>query len=87
MKTIRSILEVKRWFEYKKFWVKTGIPMEVANNGKPIDELVIRHKDLFFIIDIDCESGLPTGHFCWCQDSPITHTSIRDFYTAVKDNK
>lgn len=77
---------MKDWFERKMFWLKTGTRMELANGGKPIDELVIRYKDIFFNIDIDYESGLPTGEFSWTQGTPITHTPIRDFYTAVKDN-
>ena len=77
--------KLKEYIERKMFWVKTGVKMELANGGKPIDELVIRYKDFFFNIDIDCETGEPTGGFGWTQGTPITHTPIRDFYTAVKE--
>jgi hypothetical protein len=87
MSSIRSILkEVKNWSERKMFWVKTGTRMELENDGKPVDELVIRYKDFFFNIMIDCETGEPTGSFGWTQGTPITHTPVRDFYIATRES-
>lgn len=58
-------------------------PIYQLNDGKPIDQVVIRHKDLFFIIDIDTASGEPTGGFGWSQGEAMTHVPVREQYTAV----
>lgn len=57
-------------------------PIYEANDGKPIEEVVIRYKDFFFVIDFDVETGEPTGEFCWSEGTAMTHTPIREFYTA-----
>lgn len=59
-------------------------PIYEANNGKPVEQVVIRYKDFFFEIDFDVESGEPTGEFGWTQGEPITHVPVRDFYTAIR---
>lgn len=76
--------KLKNWIERKLFWLKTGVQMEVANNGKPIDQVVIRYKDYFFMIDLDAESGEPTGGFGWSEGTPMTPVPIREHYTAVR---
>lgn len=62
--------------------LRVGAPVQIANNGKPIDEVVIRYKDFFFMIDIDAETGEPTGDFGWSQGDPMTHIPVRDFWVA-----
>lgn len=62
-------------------------PIYEANDGKPIEELVIRHKNLFFMIDIDAESGEPTGDFGWSKDTPMTHVPIREHYTTMRNEE
>jgi hypothetical protein len=79
------IARLKRWLEFKLFHLKTGIRIEIANDGKPIDELVIRHGDYFFMIALDAETGEPTGNFGWSHGSAMTHIPIREFYTARRD--
>ena len=71
--------------EEKLFFLKTGSNLHIANNGNPVDEVVIRYKDFYFTVMIDIESGEPTGDFGWTHGSPMTHTPIREFYTAVRD--
>lgn len=76
--------KIKDWLEGKLFWLRTGARIEVANDGKPIDQIVIRYKDYFFMIDIDEESGEPTGGFGWSHGTAMTPVPIREFYTAVR---
>ena len=59
-------------------------PIYEANDGKPIDQVVIRHKNYFFMIDIDAESGEPTGEFGWSEGTPMTHVPIREHYQTVR---
>jgi hypothetical protein len=77
--------KVSNWFESKLFWLKTGSKLEIANDGKPVEEVVIRYKDYFFMVDIDAESGEPTGGFGWNKGNPITPVPVREFYTAVRE--
>lgn len=74
-------MNIKTWVESKLISARVGVTVKIANNGKPIDELVIRYKDYFLMIDLDAETGEPTGNFGW-SDTPMTHTPIRDFWTA-----
>ena len=62
-------------------------PIYLANNGNPVDEVIIRYKDFYFSVMIDCASGDPTGEFGWTHGSPMTHVPVREFYTAVRDSK
>lgn len=77
--------KLKNWLESKMFWLKTGHKLVIANDGKPVEEIVIRYKDLFFMIMLDAESGEPTGGFGWSQGDAITHTPAREFYTAKRE--
>lgn len=61
---------------------KTGVITKTID--KPIEELVIRYKDLYFCVDIDVESGEPTGDFTWAHDSNMFHVPVRDMYVARK---
>jgi hypothetical protein len=76
--------KIMDWVESKLFWLRTGYGTKVLNNGKPIEEVVIRFKDFFFMIHIDVESGKPTGDFGWSEGTPMTHTPIKEHYKAVK---
>jgi hypothetical protein len=75
---------VKDWLHNKLFWLKTGTKIEVANEGKPIEQVVIRYKDFYFMIDIDVESGEPTGDFGWSEGQAMTPVPVREFYIAVR---
>lgn len=57
-------------------------PIYEANDGKPIEEVVIRYKDFYFMIDLDVESGKPTGEFGWSEGTPMSPTPVRDIYIA-----
>ena len=79
--------KLTNWIECKLFWLKHGVKLEIANDGKPTEQVVIRYKDFFFEIDFDAESGEPTGGFGWTHGSPITHVPIREFYTAKRSKQ
>lgn len=65
---------------------RAGAPVRIANNGKPIDVVTIRYKDFYFFVDIDVESGEPTGTFGWSEDPTMNPTvPIRDILIAKKD--
>lgn len=73
------------WLQRQLFKARTGSDIRVANNGNPVDEVVIRHKDFYFGIMIDVESGEPTGDFGWSRDAGMfPATPIRDHYKTVK---
>jgi hypothetical protein len=78
--------KIKNWLESKMFWLKTGARIEIVNDGKPVEPIVIRYKDFFFEIMMDAETGEPTGDFGWTHGTPITHVPIREFYTATRVN-
>ena len=76
-------MNIRRWIDYKITSILTGIPTSIANNGKPIDVVTIRYKDLYFFVDIDVESEEPTGSFGWSEDPTMNPTvAIREFWTA-----
>lgn len=72
-------------FERLWFRAKTGHDIKIANGGKPVEEVVIRYKDIYFTIDFDSETGEPTGDFGWSRDSGMTHIPVREFYTASRE--
>lgn len=80
------IKTIKNWLEDKLFWLKTGATVHTANNGEPVDEIVIRHGDLHFGIMIDVKSGEPTGDFGWSRDPMMFHTPLRERYETKKVN-
>lgn len=69
----------------KLFWLKTGHHMEVLNDGKPVEPVVIRYKDYFFEVMMDAETGEPTGDFGWSEDAGMFHVPIREHYTATRE--
>lgn len=75
---------IKEWLSNKLFWLKTGVQIVEANNGKPIDQIVIRHGNYWFMVDMDAESGEPTGGFGWSEGTPMTPVPIREHYEAVR---
>lgn len=76
-------MKLFNWIEERVASLKAGVPVRIANDGKPIDVLVIRHKDIYFYIDIDVESGEPTGGFGWSTDPTMSPTPIRDILIAT----
>ena len=73
------------WLQRKLFKLRTGNDIKIANDGKAVEELVIRHKDFYFGIMLDAESGEPTGDFGWSRDPGMfPSTPVRDFYTAKR---
>lgn len=81
----KMIERVKDWLLCKVFLFRTGIPIRVANQGRPIEQIVIRYKDYFFMIDMDTESGKPTGDFGWSEGQAMTPVPIREFYIANRE--
>lgn len=76
-------MSIKQWIENKWLSLKVGVPVVVANDGKPLDVITIRYKDLYFFIDIDSETQEPTGGFGWSEDPTMNPTvPIRDIWTA-----
>lgn len=76
-------MSIKNWIENKWLSLKIGVPVVVANDGKPVDVVTIRYNDLYFFIDIDVESGEPTGSFGWSHDPTMNPTvPIREIWTA-----
>lgn len=78
------IEKTKDWFSRKAFELKTGIPINLANDGKPIEQVVIGWNDFYFSIDIDHESGEPTGGFGWSRDPTVFQVPLREQYKAVR---
>lgn len=76
---------ISNWLEEKAFWVKTGTGLRIVNDGKAVDELVIRYKEFYFSIMLDEETGKPTGDFTWSTDYGMFPTTpVRDHYKAVR---
>jgi hypothetical protein len=60
-----------------------GDKMKLTNlkDGKAIESVVIRYKDLYFDIDLDAETKEPTGGFGWSHDPTMNPTvPIRDIW-------
>lgn len=84
-------MSIRNWIDEKIISARVGAVVKIENDGKPVNELVIRYKDYFFMIMLDGETGDPTGSFGWSQGSPVTHIPIREFWTAepstpIKEN-
>ena len=74
------------WLQRKLFKLKTGNDIVIANGGKPVEEVVIRHGDFYLGVMFDVESGEPTGDFGWSRDPGMfPATPVRDFYTAKRE--
>lgn len=76
-------MSIRNWFEEKIASVRVGAPVKIANDGKSVDVVTIRYKDLYFFVDIDTESSEPTGDFGWSEDPTMNPTvPIREIWTA-----
>lgn len=76
-------MSIRNWIENKWLSLKVGTRIEVANDGKPTEVVTIRYKDLYFFVDIDLESGEPTGGFGWSEDPTMNPSVlIRDVWVA-----
>ena len=77
------MMSIKNWVDEKIASLRVGVPVRIANGGKPIDVVTIRYKDFYFFVDIDVESGEPTGSFGWSEDPTMNPTvPIREIWTA-----
>lgn len=60
-------------------------PIYEANDGKPIEQITIKYKQYYFFIDLDGETGEPTGGFGWSNDPSMNPTvEVRDILIAEK---
>jgi hypothetical protein len=76
-------MSIRNWIDEKITSLRVGVPVRIANEGKPIDIITIRYKDFYFFIDIDSEYGEPTGGFGWSEDPTMNPTvPIRDMWVA-----
>lgn len=76
----------RQWIESKMFRLTKGYRLRIANEGRPIKQVVIRYEDLFFTIDLDSETGDPTGGFGWSRQGGMTPlVPIREYYTATRN--
>lgn len=76
-------MSVRNWIDEKLMSLRMGAPVRIANNGKPIDLVTIRYKDVYLFIDFDAESGEPTGGFSWSEDPTMNPTVlIREVWVA-----
>lgn len=81
-------MNIPRWIEDKLMTLRTGVRTEVVNDGNPVDVITIRYKDVYLFVDIDVESGKPTGDFGWSHDPTMNPTvPIRDVWTAKPPRK
>jgi len=67
-----------------KFFLKTGISTKTLNEGKPVEEIVIRFKDYYLSIMIDAETGEPTGDFSWTDNESVFDVLLREMYEAKR---
>lgn len=82
-------MSLRNWIDEKLSSMRVGAPIRIANDGKPVDVVTIRYKDLYFFVDIDVESNEPTGSFGWSHDPTMNPTvPIRDIWVAkpTKEN-
>lgn len=76
--------KIRNWLEAKAFWLKTGTKIEIANDGKPVEPVVIRFKDYYIEILLDAETGEPCG-WGWSEDPGMSHVPIREHYIARQE--
>lgn len=65
---------------------RAGTNVKIANNGRPTNQVVIRHGEFFLMVDFDVETGEPTGDFGWSR-SPMTHVPVREFFRTRRETK
>lgn len=79
-------MSIRNWFEEKAATLRVGAPVKIANDGKAIDEVVIRYKDFYFSIWVDAETGEPTGDFGWSRDfGMFPATPVREHLKAERE--
>ena len=71
---------MKDWVSNKLFWLRTGIKIKDLSDA---EDVVIRYKDLYFMVTVDVDTGEPTGDFAW-SDSLPAHTLIREIYNVER---
>lgn len=78
--------KLKNWIESKAFWVKTGYRLEIANDGKSVEQKVIKLGDYYIEIMFDSETGEPVD-WGWSEDPTMSHVPIREHYIAVSEQQ
>lgn len=76
--------KLSNWFEEVSFWLRTGRRLEISNNGNPVDQIVIRYKDVYLSIMLDGETKEPTGDFSWARSPGMFHVPVREHYVAKR---
>jgi len=69
-----------------KFNLVNGADIKEVNDGNPVDEVVIQHKDLYIMLLLDCETGDPVS-YGWSRDSGMTHVPVREWYRTTRRKK
>jgi len=70
---------------FEKLWfrAKTGANIEIANGGKPIEQVTIECRGYYLFVDFDVDSGEPTGDFGWSEDPTMNPTvPVKDILFA-----
>ena len=76
--------KLTNWIDEKLFKLRTGYDLEIANDGKPVEEVIIQCRGYYLSVMFDPESGEPTGNFGWSDDGAMFPVPIRDHLVAVK---
>lgn len=62
-------------------------PIYLANDGKPIDTVTIKYKDVYLFIDIDAETEEPTGNMGWSHDPTMNpQKTVREILIARRSD-
>ena len=79
--------KIKSWLEGIYLSLKTGQNIRIGNDGKAVDEVVIRLNGYYMSVLFDPESGKPTGDFAWTQDPMMFHVPLREHYIAKQEKQ
>lgn len=75
------------WWQRRKIGMSQGAPLapwRTLNDGKPVQSLVIRYKDIYLDVKLDGETDLPTGDFGWSRSPHMfPDVNINEFWRAV----
>jgi hypothetical protein len=75
------------WWQRRKISISMGRPTaswHLMNDGNPVENTIIRFKDLYLEVTLDAETKEPTGDFAWSRDPHMfPDVNINDFWTAT----